>query len=76
MNTVIAMARAIDWNNCRIHQNSILSPITKILIILDREHNETTFRDLGNLYRVSHTTCWRIYHDVTQLLNQTFFNSN
>lgn len=38
-------------------------------MVIDKEQNDATFRELANMYMVSHTTCWRIYHDVKDLLN-------
>ena len=72
MGYVISVANCIDWEDGRCHRNCRLSPITKVLLWLDREHNQDTFRDMARVYSVSHMTVWRIYTDTSRLFQATF----
>ena len=75
METIISMTNGINWNGASSHKNSIISPISKVLMLLERIHNNSSFRDLARNYNVSHTTCWRMTHDTSRLIEEFIYNN-
>ena len=58
-----------------IHIFSVVSPVTKVIIVLDRVLTNRTFRALGKmLWCESYNMLERIYHDTTRLFAITFNN--
>lgn len=72
MSTIIKISNSINWNDARIHRNSIISPISKVLMLYERINNEASYRSLAIAYNVSHTTCWRLIHDTQRLYCMLF----
>ena len=72
MRYVMSLVSCTNWQDGHCHINCKLSAITKILLVLDRQHNGDTFRDMAIVYGVSHQTVWRIYNDTNRLLQIAF----
>ncbi|MCP4988573.1 MAG: transposase family protein [Colwellia sp.] len=65
---IINVSCTIEWERATSHRHSIISPVTKTMMAVDRVLTGATFRDLAVWYGVSHTTCWRIFHDTSDLI--------
>ncbi len=73
MERVLDVCTAVDWEQARSHRHSLVSPVTKTLMVLDRILTGASFSQLSRWYGISRVTCWRIVHDTR---NNSFLRNN
>lgn len=72
LNFVLEFTSTVNWAQAGVHYRSRLASPSKLLLVIDKLRNQTTFSDLALIYGISRSSCHRIYHETCRLIVDAF----